>query len=268
MSATDTPLLELEHFSGPLDVLLERVRAQQIDLTRFSMREILDQFGTALEAAIGSRTLAELGDWVVMAAWLVLLRTRLMLPANEPGRVEAEQVAAALRSKVLRREQIARATDWLEERQRLGRDVFGRGGGRERRRSARRGSNAADLLGACLAVLRQRARREEQHGGVSRPAFWTVHDALQRINALLPALPPGSPLDRYYPGGHEATVSQALPPAAQAAIAATLIAGLEMAKRGTIEMHQERPLSTISVLASKPIRRSDELRGFTAPPGG
>jgi len=81
------PRLELTGFSGPLDLLLSLARAQRIDLAGLSLRDLVDQLAPALQHAA---TLAECCDWLVMAAWLVLLRSRLLLPLSTPMRQAAQ----------------------------------------------------------------------------------------------------------------------------------------------------------------------------------
>jgi len=92
------PRLELDGFSGPLDLLLSLARAQRIDLLRLSLRGLVEQLAPALQQAA---TLAERGDWLVMAAWLVLLRSRLLLPQATPAREAAQRQAARLRGRLL-----------------------------------------------------------------------------------------------------------------------------------------------------------------------
>ncbi len=253
---SDTPLLRLEQYEGPLDLLLEQAQAHKIDLAQLSIVEIIDQFACAIEAALTSRPLAELGDWVVMAARLVPLRSRLMLAADAPDRIEAERDADALRLAVLRREQLARRAEWLEQRPRLGRDVFGRGGQGERKGRGQCRSNAADLLEACLTVLGQSERRRVPRHREPRLSYWTMQDALARIAALLPVLPCGSPLERYLPD-LEPSDETGLTSAdivrrtrqQRAAVAGTLVAGLEMAKQGIVAMQQDAPHGSIRLRA-------------------
>ena len=85
-----TPRLELDGFSGPLDLLLSLARAERIDLRHLSLRDLVEQLAPALQQAA---TLAERGDWLVMAAWLVLLRSRLLLPTATPMRQAAQRQA-------------------------------------------------------------------------------------------------------------------------------------------------------------------------------
>src|SRR5476651_496147 len=84
-----SPSLALDGFSGPLDHLLSLARAQKIDLSGISLTALLDQLAAALRQAPAATPLAQKGDWVVMAAWLVQLRALLLLPADAPAQQNA-----------------------------------------------------------------------------------------------------------------------------------------------------------------------------------
>src|SRR5487761_2441068 len=122
-----SPFLALDSFAGPLAQLLARARAQKIDLARISLPALLDQLAAALHAAGRGTPLGQQGDWLVMAAWLVLLRSRLLLPAGSPAQQDAVREAGQLRAR-LRDLQAAQAlAAWLERRPQLGHDFFGPG---------------------------------------------------------------------------------------------------------------------------------------------
>ena len=95
-----SPHLTLDGFSGPLETLLTLARAQRIDLFRISLTALLDQLTAALWQASKSVPLGQQGAWVVMAAWLVQLRTRLLLPADAPAQQEAVDEADAFRTRL------------------------------------------------------------------------------------------------------------------------------------------------------------------------
>ena len=116
-----TPLLELGEFSGPLDLLLTLARAQQIDLARISLLDLINQLAAALQQA--GIMLGEKGDWLVMGAWLVLLRSRLLLPAQQA----AEDEAHHLRDRLLDLHAAQALAAWLDHRPRLGHGVLRRG---------------------------------------------------------------------------------------------------------------------------------------------
>jgi segregation and condensation protein A len=151
-----------------------------VDLARLSIVDLAEQFGAALEAAVARRRvpLSRLADWLVMAAHLALLRSRLLLPADGAEAVEARREAEALRRRLADREFVRRLADWLERRPRLGREVFARGVAEDLEGADRGATPAADtaaLLRACLAVLERPdrgdpgGRRHSSSGGCRTP---------------------------------------------------------------------------------------------------
>ncbi len=200
---TGAPELRLGAWEGPLDLLLELARARKVDLARLSILDLVEQSGGALEAALagGHAPLSRLGDWVVMAAHLAWLRSRLLLPEDSREGEEARREAEALRRRLADREHVQRLADWLQQRPQLGREVFARGRAEEPenadRGAAPPAAGTAALLRACLAVLERPDR-----GGSYRPSpllLWRVPDALARLRRMLPATPEGAPLERFLP---------------------------------------------------------------------
>jgi segregation and condensation protein A len=227
-----------------------------VDLSRLSILDLAGQFAAALDAAVARRQvpLSRLADWLVMAAHLALLRSRLLLPADSAEAVEARREAEAVRRRLADRGFVRRLADWLEQRPRLGRDVFARGAAEEEPESAdQRGAAtpAADvtaLLRACLAVLERPGR-----GGSWRPAplpLWRVPDALARLRRILPTLPEGAPLERFLPepvdDGPDAAFRR------RAALASTLLAGLELGREGVASLSQEGAFGAIVVAPAMP----------------
>ncbi len=126
------PVLAVDGFEGPLDWLLDLARTRRIDLARLSIVALVEAFTEALTAALASPNLrptllGRWGDWLVMAADLTLLRSRLLVPTDTAAAQDAHDEAERLRQRLLGRAQIGRAADWLEGRAQLGRDVFARG---------------------------------------------------------------------------------------------------------------------------------------------
>ncbi len=122
-----TPRLALDGFSGQLDWLLALARARRIDLGRLSLPDLLDQLAAALREASGAIPLGEQGDWVVMAAGLLLLRSRLLLPADTPAQRRADAEAGRLRAAWSGWARCRRWPAGSTGNPRLGRDVFARG---------------------------------------------------------------------------------------------------------------------------------------------
>ena len=195
--------------------------------------------------------LSRLGDWLVMAAHLAWLRSRLLLPEDSREGEEARREAGALRRHLADREHARRLADWLERRPRLGRDVFARGRAEEPdgKDEAVPAADIAALFRACLAVLEQPER-----GGSWRPAplpLWRVPDALARLRRMLPRVPPGgAALERFLPettaDGPDAVLRR------RAALASTLLAGLEMGREGAASLSQATAFGAIVVAPAGP----------------
>jgi len=248
-SESHAPRLELNGFSGPLDLLLSLARAQRIDLLRLSLRGLVDQLAPALQQAA---TLAERGDWLVMAAWLVLLRSRLLLPRAAPAREAVRRQAGRLRGRLLGLDRVQALTAWLDQRPQLGRDVFGRG--TPDRAAASRGArpevDVVEFLWACLALFEDVADRADTAPRYQpRPmALHSVADARARILRLLAAAGDGQALGQLLPNA-PATQDNAYQSKLmeRSAWASTFAASLELAKQGEVALDQDGCFAPIHV---------------------
>jgi segregation and condensation protein A len=248
-SAELAPILSVDGFEGPLDWLLEMAQARKIDLARLSIVALVEAFATALETALARRMggraaeLGRWGAWLVMAASLALLRSRLLLPSGSPEARAAEDEAEALRRRLVSRAQVRAAADWLDRRPQLGRDVFGCGTG-DRRHDDGRVGDIAELLRACLMALRVPEQAEAYRP--RPPMLWQVSDAIAHMRRLLGALPDGSPLTAFVPKDGGVEPGRAL--RCRVAVSSTLVAGLELARAGALALDQPEPWVSIRVL--------------------
>ena len=247
LDAAAAPVLSVEGFEGPLDWLLEMVRAHRIDLARLSIRALIEAFAGAMETAFRRGqgappvSLARWGDWLVMAAQLTELRSKLLLPAHDPGAKAARREAETLRRQLLSRAHIAAAADWLTRRPQLGRDVFARGKAEQAEdapSSTRANIDSGDitaLLRACLVVLELPEPVVAAYR-LPPPTLWPIAGAIARVRQRLAALPDGSPMTDYLPPtqGNDQT-----PLRHRAAMASTLIAGLMLAQDGKLTLEQD-----------------------------
>ncbi len=241
------PELRLGAWEGPLDRLLELARAQRVDLTQLSMPDLATQFAAAVEHATAERQLPlhRLGDWLVLAAGLLLLRARLLLPADSEAGQAAQREAADLRAQLARREAVRRLADWLQQRPQLGHDVFGRGRAEETEGTdpTTPAADVTGLLRACLAGLQRPGQ-----GGAYRPAplpLWRVPEALAWLRRLLPILPDGAALEHFLPPAADDQAAPALQ--RRAALASTLMAGLELEREGSVELSQGEAFESVIV---------------------
>jgi segregation and condensation protein A len=237
-----SPLLTLNGFTGPLDHLLTLARAQKIDIADISLTALIDQLTTALHHAPAATSLGEKADWVVMAAWLVQLRTRLLLPPDAPGQNEAAAEADQLRGRLIALEEVQALALWLERRPQRGHDVFVRGRPETFGIAVEAGPaiDVTEFLWASLALF-----DDEQPPDTTtayRPAplrLHTVAEARARILRRLTEQPEGVALDQLLPD-EAPDVGE---PSRRARLrrsgwAATFVAGLELAKQGEVVLGQ------------------------------
>ena len=252
----ETLLLRLDGFEGPLDLLLELARAQKVDLAKISILALVEQFLAVIEGA--RRVRLELAaDWLVMAAWLAWLKSRLLVP-SDPEELEAgEEAAEDLAERLRALQAIRTAAAWLGKRPVLGHDIFARGAP-EDHTEIDRSRLAVDinaLMRAYLTAIRRGTKTIPY-----RPralTLWTVQDALKRLSSMIKGIPEWAELERFLPA-HLAN-----PTERRAALTSTLLASLEMARDGHVRLHQDRDFGPILV------RRGGDL--FSAgdePPGG
>ncbi|NOG74024.1 ScpA family protein [Roseicella sp. DB1501] len=239
-----TPVLRLAAWEGPLDLLLELARAQRVDLARLSVIDLVGQFAAVLEEAIVRRAvpLSRLAEWSVMAAWLLALRARLLLPAGTDGSAEAEREAVELRHQLAKREAARRLADWLERRPQFGREVFARGAP-EQEATAEPAADVTALLRACLRLLEVPV--QERVYRPRPPTLWRVPDAMAHLRAMLAELPAdGARLDAVLPpapAGETTTLWR------RSALASTLLASLELSRDGAVMLEQEAAFGAIRV---------------------
>ena len=239
----DTLVVHLDGFDGPLDLLLDLARAQKVDLARISVLALVEQYLAIVEGA--RRVRLELAaDWLVMAAWLLWLKSRLLLPPDaqdaEDGEVAAGQLAERLRQLQL----VRAAAAWLNERPQLGRDLFQRGAP-ENLTEIDRSRLLLDAPALIRAYLSAQRRASVRRFYAPRPVtLWSVPDALSRLARMVGGVPDWQVLERFLPDGLRDPLHR------RAAMASTLLAGLEMARSGTLRLRQDAAFGPVMVSAA------------------
>ncbi|HEY2133416.1 MAG TPA: ScpA family protein [Acetobacteraceae bacterium] len=260
MSETTEGLqLRLEGFDGPLDLLLDLARSQKVDLARISILSLVEQYLAVIEGARRIR-LELAADWLVMAAWLTWLKSRLLLPAGSNAAEEGEAAAEVLAARLRDLQAMRQAALWLGARPQLGHDIFARGVAEDLTETdrSRLALDVNGLVRAYLAALR-RGTVHRQY----RPApvtMWSVQDALGRLTKLLGSLPDWADLERFLPA------SIASPLARRAAMASTLIAGLEMARGGAVRLRQDEAFAPILLRAGPQLVAEEDEPAKTESP--
>ncbi len=235
---TDSLRLRLEGFEGPLDLLLDLARTQKVDLAKISILALVEQYLAVIEGARRIR-LELAADWLVMAAWLAWLKSKLLLPPGAEAE-EAETAADVLAARLRDLQAMRAAGIWLGARPRLGVDVFARGAP-EDHTAIDRSRLLLDLTSLVRAYVLV-ARRAAGMKRVYRPrpvSLWSVQDALARLARLLGSVPDWTSLDQFLPEELGDPLQR------RAALASTLMAGLEMARGGTLRLRQEAAFGPI-----------------------
>lgn len=236
--------LELNGFEGPLDLLLELARRQAVDIAAISAIDLVDQFLAATDD-LSKLDLSLVADWLVMAAWLVWLKSRLLLPKGTDEKRQAEEAVEVLAARLEVLERIRVASEWLSLKPQLGRDFFGRGF-RDDAIPVQVRSNLTDLMLAVRSVLEAGASPQEPDR--YRPPqlhVWTPHQAMARMRQVLAEAPAEHDLLAFVP---VLSVGEPNPMTrTRAAIASTLIAGLELTRIREIDASQSADFDPITI---------------------
>jgi segregation and condensation protein A len=233
-------VVSLDGFAGPLDVLLALARTQKVDLAKISVLALAEQYLGFIAHARKLR-LELAADYLVMAAWLAYLKSKLLLP-HEPSTADqpsGEELAARLAFRLKRLEAMRNVAATLMTRRRLGRDVFARGMP-EGVRTIRTRQYTAVVYDLLKAYAEQRSRTVKRVHVVPRRTVWSIKDARERLQTLVGR---GAAqwvqlemyLEQYLPG----------PELARTALASSFGATLEMAREGLVELSQAEPFAPI-----------------------
>lgn len=235
-------LLDLEGFEGPIDLLLQLARDQKVDITKISILALAEQYLTFVQQARRMR-LELAADYLVMAAWLAYLKSRLLLPEPE-GEAEPSgaEMAAALKFKLQRLEAMQQAGRALMAGPQLGTEVFARGMPEALER-VNRVTWDVSLYDLLTAYGKARRDRGEQSLRILALDLHSVEDAVERLARLLGQGMPGwRRLQAFLPPELQAAVS---PLRRRSALASTFVASLQLAKSGQVEIRQDGTYGSI-----------------------
>lgn len=246
------PDLVLDGFAGPLDLLLDLSRAHRINLAVLPIGDIMDQLARALQESPPTMPLSQKADWVVMASWVLLLRSNLLLPANEPVQVQAEADAAVLRERLLALQHVKSLAGWLDRREVLGRDVFPRGDPEWSGELVQHHQqiDRVAFVWACMELFDERDYTLTE-GSMYRPPYLDLFDiskARDRIVRYFSETHSQGDLIELLPEAVKAESSKALPVLRRrSAWTSTFVAMLELAKQGVVLLDQTEFLGPIAV---------------------
>jgi segregation and condensation protein A len=233
-------VVDVEGFEGPLDLLLTLARQQKVDLAKISILALADQYLAFVEAARKLR-LELAADYLVMAAWLAYLKSRLLLP--DTGTLDgpsAEDMATALAYRLRRLEAFRQVAERLMVRPQLGRDIFERGDP-EPIAEIKRPLYSATLYDLLSAYAAQRQKQALGHVRFAKRSVWSLGEARVALERLLGQAQDWSRLDEFL-------ISYLIDPALRPTVfASSFAASLEMVREGVAEMHQHEAFAPIYV---------------------
>ncbi|MGR3711733.1 MAG: segregation and condensation protein A [Shimia sp.] len=244
--AAEALIVDVDGFEGPLDLLLTLSRTQKVDLRKISILHLAQQYLAFVEKAKALR-LELAADYLVMAAWLAFLKSRLLLPPDpsEEG-PSGEELAAHLAFQLERLQAMRDAAAKLMARDQLGRDFFQRGvpEGVER---VRKVTFTATLMDLMQGYARLRTRDEFRPFVLDRESVFTMEEALERMRSLIGFAGSWTDILSYLPAGWEDD-----PQKRRSATASTFAASLELAKEGKVFIRQSDTFAPIE------LRRRDD----------
>jgi len=261
--ATDEPALvvDVEGFEGPLDLLLMLARQQKVDLAKISILALADQYLAFIEEARRLR-LELAADYLVMAAWLAYLKSRMLLPdVNAPEGQSAEEMANALALRLKRLEAIRQAAEQLFARPQLDRDVFRRGLP-EPIAHIKHPEWSASLYDLLSAYSQQRQKNALSRVRFAKRAVWSLAEAREALERLIGQASDWTRLDVYL-------IKYVVEPThAPTVFASSFASALELVREGMVEIHQHQAFAPLYV-RKRPAETPAEIEtGGAATAGG
>jgi segregation and condensation protein A len=248
-------VVDVEGFEGPLDLLLALARQQKVDLAKISILALADQYLAFIEEARKLR-LELAADYLVMAAWLAYLKSRLLLPdTHAPEGQSAEDMATALALRLKRLEAIREVAQRLLERPQLDRDIFRRGRP-EQIAHIKHPQWTATLYDLLSAYAQQRQRSALSHVRLAKRTVWSLAEAREALERLIGQAPDWTRLDEYL-------ISFVVEPSlAPTVFASSFASTLELVREGVMEVHQQGAFAPLYV------RKRQATANGVAEPGG
>ena len=230
----DTLVVDVEGFEGPLDLLLALARTQKVDLAKISVLALAQQYLDFIAEARRLR-LEVAADYLVMAAWLAYLKSKLLLPAEpyDEGEPSGAELAALLAFRLKRLDAMREVSAQMMTRKRLGRDVFARGLP-EPTRLTRKSIYDANVYDLLKAYSQQRQRTATRTLQMRQRTVWSLREAREELERLLGITCDWAPLDQL--------IAEFLvePELRRTALASSFTATLEMTREGALEIRQSK----------------------------
>jgi len=231
-------VVDVDGFEGPLDLLLALARTQKVDLAKISILALAEQYLAYIEQLRQLR-LELAADYLVMAAWLAYLKSRLLLPAPSPDEEPSgEEMAAALAFRLRRLEAMRDAAAKLVNRDRLGREVFPRGMP-EPVEVVQHSDYAATLYDLLTAYASQRQRQMVSVVHVRRRQVWSLAEAREVLTRMIGSIADWTPVDVFLSPWIQTPEMRAT------VLASSFSASLELVREGRVELRQTAPFASL-----------------------
>lgn len=227
-------MVDIDGYEGPLHMLLALARTQKVDLLKLSITKLAEQYLAFVQEA-RRRRFSLAADYLVMAAWLAYLKSKLLLPKPErlgDKEMPAEEMAAALAFRLMKLEAMRKAVEQLKAQPQLRRDVFTRGDPEAQVVIPSREIEAS-LYDLMVAYVTQRTKEAQRLYTPMHVDAYPLDDARERVREMLPRLKAWTPLGGVAPQAHEGGG-----PTRASYVASTLSASLELVKDGMLEAKQ------------------------------
>ncbi len=233
-------IVDVAGFEGPLDLLLDLARRQKVDLAKISVLALANQYLEFINQSQRMR-IEVAADYLVMAAWLAYLKSRLLVPKeeDEEDEIPAEELAAMLAFRLKRLQAMRDAAAQLMARNRLGVDVFCRGAPEPLVVETKTiyADNLVDLIKAYATRREQNIAHNDYH--IKKLPVWSIQEARQTLEDLVGKMNDWGRLDQW--------LIEYLydPEIRRSVVASSFAASLEMAREGKIEIRQEKAFKPI-----------------------
>ncbi|MFU0503757.1 segregation and condensation protein A [Pseudaminobacter sp. NGMCC 1.201702] len=246
-------LIDVAGFEGPLDLLLHLARNQKVDLSRISILALAEQYLEFIDNARAVR-LELAADYLVMAAWLAFLKSKLLIPKQPGDEGESgEELAAVLQFRLKRLEAMRDAASRLVNRSRLGRDVFARGMP-ELVVVEKRNEYSASLYDLLTAYAIQRQRQAVTNVQIAKRGVWSLKDAREILTRMVGEFADWTALDQFL-------ISYLSTPEERAtAIASSFAATLELVREGRMDVRQQEAFAPLYLRSRAAALKTVEVR--------
>ncbi len=246
-------IVDVAGFEGPLDLLLDLARRQKVDLAKISVLALANQYLDFINRSTRMR-IEVAADYLVMAAWLAYLKSRLLVPQDpdDEDEIPADELAAMLAFRLQRLQAMRDAAAQLMARNRLGQDIFARGAPEPLlvETKTEYADNVVDLIKAYAIRRTQEFAHQEYH--IGRLPVWSIQEARKVLEELVGKMNDWGRLDQWL---IEYLVE---PEKRRSVVASTFSASLEMAREGTIELRQEDAFRPIYMRRAAPEKEPEK----------